>query len=397
VKKAMDIARIRAETPCRTVYLDHTAASVPPAPVFTAMRTYLDEVEEMGPKGFALIERHYRQLEGARSAIARLIGGAGPDTIALFTSGSEAIAAAANALPWRTGDEIIISDAEMISNVAPWLRIRDRFGVRIRVAPLAEPGVVDVDRLESMLSDRTRLISMTHVANSLGLMQPLEQVGQLARAAGSLFMIDAAASVGVMPVDVQDLQCDLLAASGRKYLRGPAGSAFLYCRREVVSQMEPMAFGWKSGSWDWNAQTLTFLPGAARFHSGEPNFGPWIGLGAAVSYALEIGIDPIAQRVRELSAALIDRLAALPNVRLVGPEDVALRNGIIMVDVVDVHPKVAADFLQARGVVAEGGHGYAPGPLRVNGVQMALRLALHYWNTIEELDLVVGLLAKLKY
>jgi cysteine desulfurase/selenocysteine lyase len=365
--------------------------------VFAAMRTYLDEIQEFGPKAFALIDRHYRQLEDARAAIARLIGAEGPDTIALFTSGSEAIAAAANALQWRPGDEVILSDAEMISNVAPWLRIRDRFGVRIHVAPLTEPGVVDVNRLEGILSDHTRLISMTHVGNTFGFVQPLEQVGRLARAAGALFMVDAAATVGVVPVDVAALHCDCLAASGRKYLRGPAGSAFLYCRREITPEMEPMAFGWKSGSWDWDDQTLTFLPDAARFHSGEPNFASWIGLGAAARYALEIGIVPITQRVRELSAVLIDRLKLLSNVRVVGPEDVSLRNGIIMVDLPGVHPKVAADFLQARGVVAEGGHGYAPGPLRLNGLPMALRLAVHYWNTVEELDVVVDLLAKIKY
>lgn len=393
----MDITRIRADTTCRTIYLDHPAASVPPAPVFAAMRTYLDEIQEFGPKAFALIDRHYRQLEGTRAAIARLIGAEGPDTIALFTSGSEAIAAAANALQWRPGDEIILSEAEMISNVAPWIRIRDRFGVRIQVAPLTELGVVDVDRVEAMVSDRTRFISMTHVGNTFGVVQPLEKVGQLARAAGALFMVDAAVSVGVVPVDVAFLQCDLLAAPGRKYLRGPAGSAFLYCRREVLQEMEPIAFGWKTGSWDWDNQTVTFHADAARFHTGEPNFAPWIGLGTASRYALEIGIVPITQRVRELSAALIDRLTPLPNIRVVGPADVSLRNGIIMVDVAGVHPKVAADFLQARGVVVEGGHGYAPGPLRVSGLPMALRLAVHYWNTVEELDLVVGLLAKVQY
>jgi cysteine desulfurase/selenocysteine lyase len=392
----MDLTRIRADTRCRSIYLDHTAASVPPAPVFAAMRTYLDEIEEFGPKSFTLIDRHYRQLEHTRAALARIIGAEGPDTIALFTSGSEAIAAAATALPWQPEDEIIISEAEMISNVAPWLRIRDRFGTRVRVAPLDASGVVDVDRLEAILSPRTRLISMTHVANSFGVIQPLERVGQLARAAGALFLVDASASVGVVSVDVARLQCDLLAASGRKYLRGPSGAAFLYCARHVVGRLEPMAFGWKSGAWNWNDQTLAFLPDAARFHSGEPNFGPWIGLGVAASYALELGIDPIARRVRELSAALIDRLAGLPNVRLVGPAGVDRRNGIIMADVAGIPPKAAADYLQARGVIAEGGHGYAPGPLRLSGLPTALRLALHYWNTVDELDVVVGLLARLK-
>jgi len=393
----MDVQRIRTDTPCRQPYLDHTAASVPPQQVFAAMRTYLDEISLLGPKSFTLIERHYRQLEETRVLLARLVGAAGPAEIGLCASGSEALSMLAGAISWQPGDEIILSEAEMISNVAPWLRVRDRFGVKIHFAPIREPGVVLAEDVEPLLSERTRLISITHVPNTLGLVQPLEPIGRLAHRAGIPFLIDAAASVGVVPVNVETLQCDLLVGTGRKYLRGPGGSAFVYCRASFLPQLEPLHFGWKTGAWDWTNQTLTFLSDTARFHVGEPNFAAWIGLGAAVKYAFEVGgIDAIHARVRELSGELVSRLHSLPHVRVLGPEETTGRSGIIMVDVTGVSPKVAADFLQARGVVVEGGHGYCPGPLRLYGVGMALRLALHYWNVDEDLDAAVALLAKLR-
>lgn len=392
----MDLERIRAETNCRQVYLDHTAASVPPRPVLEAASKYLDEIGEAGPKDFALIEKHYRALEETRSAVARLINARSASAIALFPSGSDAISAAAGALDWAEGDEIILSEAEMISNVAPWLRLRDRLGAVIRVAPITMPGLIDVDAVRRLVTPRTKVISLTHVPNTLGVAQPLEEVGRIAREDGVLFLVDAAASVGVVPVDVERLGCHLLVGTGRKYLRGLAGSAFLYCNPQVLDRLQPWAFGWKSGAWDWNAGTLTFLPDASRFHVGEPNFPSWIALGTAVRYAFEVGgIETIWSRVRELSASLLERLRRLKRLRVLGPGEVEARSGIIMVDIEGVSPKIAADFLQARGVVAEGGHGYCPGPLRFYGAEMALRLALHYWNTEEDLDTTVALLAKL--
>jgi len=391
----MDIARIRAETPCRQVYLDHTAASVPPLPVLKAARTYLDEIGEAGPKDFALIEKHYRALEETRSAIARLVNARSASTIALFPSGSDAISAVAGAIDWAKGDEIILSEAEMISNVAPWLRLRDRLGVVVLVAPIRPPGLIDVDAVRRLVTRRTKLISITHVPNTLGVVQPLEEVGRIAREAEVLFLVDAAASVGVVPVDVNRLGCHLLVGTGRKYLRGLAGSAFLYCSPQVVDRLQPLPFGWKSGAWDWGAGVLTFLPDASRFHVGEPNFPSWIALGTAVQYAFDVGgIEAIWCRVRALSTSLLERLRHLKRLRVLGPEEVAMRSGIIMVDIKGMSPKVAADFMQARGIVVEGGHGYCPGPLRLYEVEMALRLSLHYWNTEEDLDTAVSILAK---
>jgi cysteine desulfurase/selenocysteine lyase len=361
------------------------------------MRSYLDEISLSGPKDFALIDRHYKQLDETRGLLARLIGAAGPAEIGLCASGSEALSMLAGALSWQHGDEIILSEAEMISNVAPWLRVRDRFGVKIHFAPIREPGFVLAEEVEPLLSPRTKLISITHVPNTSGLVQPLEPIGRLARKAGIPFLVDAAASVGVVPVDVETLQCDLLVGTGRKYLRGPAGSAFVYCRSSVLPYLEPFHFGWKTGSWDWMNQKLTFLPDAARFHVGEPNFAAWIGLGAAVRYVFDIGgIEVVSARVRDLAGSLIGRLNSLPHVRVLGPQETGARSGIIMVDVAGIPPKIAADYLQARGIVVEGGHGYCPGPLRLSGVAMALRLALHYWNTEEDISAVVALLEKLR-
>ncbi len=391
----VDIASIRRDTPCINAYFDHTAASVPPKVVVDAVAEYYSEILCYGPKWFSNLERHYELLLQTRRDLGKIVNAKyGAEEIALTTSGSEGFAIVADGMDWKDGDEIILSRAEMIANVVPWLKLRPR-GVKVLFADIKKPGLIDLESVKALISPKTRLISLTHAPNTLGTIQELDEIGSLARARGILFMVDACATAGVVPVDVQALNCDFLCATGRKYLRAPAGTGFLYVRRDRVPEVRPLLMGWKAGTWDYRTNEFSYHPTAERFYTSEPNFPGWIGLGRAAAYVFEVGgVKQIFERVTMLTAYAWGRLSSIKKVQIIGaPPD--RRNGILNIVMDGYEPKQVAEHLQARGIIVEAGAGYCIPPLNLYEVNAALRIALHYWNTTEEIDRAVRVLRAL--
>jgi selenocysteine lyase/cysteine desulfurase len=245
-------------------------------------------------------------------AIARLIGGRS-DEVALFDNATHAWNAAFYSVALRPGDQILTGRAEYGSNVLAYWQAASRTGAEVAVVPNDEHGQLDVAALATMASDRTRLIGVSHVPTSGGLVQPAEDIGRIARACGAMFLLDATQSAGQFPVNVDAIGCDLLTGTGRKFLRGPRGTGFLWVRTAALDRLDPFIAEIGSATWDGH-RSFTWAGGARRFATWEHSYVNVLGLGAAVRQALDLGLDATGQRAVALGARLRDQLGELPGV-----------------------------------------------------------------------------------
>ncbi|MFP3891571.1 aminotransferase class V-fold PLP-dependent enzyme [uncultured Ralstonia sp.] len=370
-------------------YLDHAAASVPPRQVIDAMTDYLSRTAQVGPYLPAFRKETYARVEAVRAAAAAFIG-AQAEEIAFTKNGTEAISLIARGLRWQPGDEVIITNAEIMSNQAPWLRLQEAGLVNVRVVPVDDGGMIPLDVLAAMLTPRTRLISVSHLPNATGALQPIEAICTLARARGILTLINASQSLGLVPIDVRALGCDFLAACGRKALRGPEGSGLLFARAELIPQMEPALVGWWNAGFDIATQAVTLQTTAKRFEAGCPIVPSILGLGAAIEYANGIGISAIHQRVRALTDYTVAQLRTLDGIELYGPARDADRLMIVPFNVRGVGADAIVARLEAEGVIIEAGHFMALPILQRHGIDKMVRISPLYFNTEAEIDRAVA-------
>ncbi len=386
----IDVERVRADTPSleRFVHLNHAGASPSPRPVLDAVVEHLRLEAEVG--GYEAAAQ-VGGIERTRAAVARLLA-CDEGSVALTASATQAWETAFWALPWSAGDVVLTSRAEYVSNALTLLRARDLFGVEVRVLPDDPHGQVDLDALERALAaGGITLVSATHVPTQGGLVNPVEDVGVRCRAAGVPFLLDACQSAGQLPTRVDDLGCDFLAATGRKFLRGPRGTGFLYVRPELLERMSPTFLDAGSATW-LGADDWAPAPGALRFELWERGVAATIGLGVAVEYALELGLDAIAARVGRLAELLRDRLDAVPGVTV---QDQGVRRcGIVTFTVDGRRAEDVRDALADRGVhvwVSEAGQ--ARFDLDRRGITSMVRASVHYMTTEDEIDRTVELVA----
>ena len=317
VNVAMDIARLRADTPgCEKVlHLNNAGASLPPRAVVERVKAHLDLEAEMGP--YEAADLRVEESERVYGSIARMLGCAAEE-IALVESATRAWDAAFYALAERfePGDKILTAANEYVSNYLAFLLVVRKREVEIVVVANEEGGEISLTALEAAMQAhgrRAKLVALTHVPTNGGLVQPAAAVGRIARAHGIPFLLDACQSAGQMPLDVEELGCDMLSATGRKYLRGPRGTGFLYVRRSLAEQLEPTPLDMRSATWTARDEYVV-RQDARRFETWENSPACRLGLGAAVEYAMEIGLQPIAERVTMLAERLRDELANLKGV-----------------------------------------------------------------------------------
>lgn len=388
------VEQVRAEIPflqTGIIYLDSAATTPTPQPVLDAMLEYFQEFSANVGRGLHRATRRATDaFEAARGKLARVIG-AKPEEIAYAKNATEAINMVAQGLGLRKGDKVIATVLEHHSNLIPWQRLERTKGIELEIVRATRDCLIEPSEIEAVIDDRTRLITMTHISNAIGSIQPVEEVGKLAREHDVLFLVDAAQAVGHMPVDVRAMECDFLAAPGHKGLLGPQGTGFLYVREDHLHELEPLLLG--GGiveSVDEHSCKLVEPPQV--FDAGTPNIPGIIGLGRAAEYVLEIGIERIAERERELTRRML-QIADIEHVEVYGPGDLERRGGVVSFNVRGLdHHDVASMLDELANIAVRSGHHCAAPTMRHLGVEGTVRASVHYYNFEGEVEKLVEVL-----
>src|SRR5262245_12315593 len=309
---AIDVARARRETPATAeiLHFNNAGAALPPQPVLTVQIDHLHREAKIG--GYEAADEAQARVDQIYRSIARLIG-ATADEIALVENATVAWDMAFYSIALQRGDRILTAEAEYSSNFIAFLQRQRQVGFTIDVIPSAPTGEIDLKAMARMIDGRVKLIAVTHVPTNGGLVNPAVDIGRLARQHGITYLLDACQSVGQMPIDVTEIGCDLLSVTGRKFLRGPRGSGFLYVCKGILDRLEPPFLDNHAATW-MAADKYELRQDARRFENWENNYAAQLGLGAAVDYALSWGLAEIAKRIDALAADLRQRLAAIPGV-----------------------------------------------------------------------------------
>lgn len=380
--KTLDIARLRADTPAceKLIHFNNAGSSLMPRPVYQAVLDHLALEQTIG--GYAAEDQAEPLLEDFYDAFAALLS-CDRSEIAYVENATRAWDMAFYSLPLKEGERILTVEAEYVSNFLAYLHQARRRGLEIDVAPCDASGQVDLDALERLIGPRTRLIAVTHIPTQGGLVNPAEEIGKIARRHGITYLLDACQSVGQMPLDVQRLGCDLLSGTGRKFLRGPRGTGFLYVSKAILDRLDPPFIDLHAATWT-DARTYELRPDARRFENWESFVAGRIGLRAAVRYALDLGLEPIRARVTLLADRLRASLAELPGIAV---QDLGrVRSGIVTFTKEGEQPRDIQARLRAANIgVSVSSKSSAQLDFGRRGLTQVVRASVHYFNTEDEI------------
>lgn len=384
---AEEILQFRGETPgcAHVVHFNHSGSSLMPQPVVDAVIAHTILEAEIG--GYEAEDVAHERFMSVYDSVARMLN-ADSSEIALVENATRAWDMAFYAIPFAPGDRILTSVSEYASNVIAFLQIARR-GVIVDVVPNDEFGQISVEALASMLDSTVKLVALTHMPTNGGLLQPAAEVGRLTRENGSFFLLDACQSAGQVPLDVEALSCDFLSATSRKFLRGPRGVGFLYVREEVLEQLEPPMLDLHAAEWT-SIDGYRIRPDAKRFENWEKNYSNHLGMGVAVDYASEIGLDRIWSQVERNAARLRELLSAIPGVEV---RDLgATRGGIVTFEIAGVAPGAASNELRRRWKINTSSSGITSTrfDMEARGIEQMVRSSTHYFTTDEEIDLLAS-------
>ena len=382
------------------VYLDNGATSQKPRAVIDALVHYYERDNSNVHRGLhALSMRATDGYEGARARVAKFINAADPAEI-IFTRGTtESINVVARS--WahahlKAGDVVLTTEFEHHSNLVPWQQAAKAAGATLKYVPLLGAdgeGGLDLAALDTLLTPQVKLFAFTHLSNTLGTINPAAELCRRARAVGAVTVIDAAQSIGHVPLDVRALGCDFLAFSGHK-MCGPTGIGVLYGRRALLDKLAPDETGGGMVV-SVNYEGATWKPAPERFEAGTPNVAGAIGLGAACDYLDAIGRDAIAAHDDELVRYGMEQLSALPGIRIIGPRLGAPRSGLISFAFEGVHAHDVVTFANEDGIALRGGHHCNQPLMRKLGLASTTRASFYLYNTREEVDRLAASLRKI--
>lgn len=378
------------------VYLDNAATTQKPQQVLDVLADYYQKDNANVHRGVhTLSERATARYEAARQKVADFIQAKSSKEI-LFTRGTT------TSLNWvaqfakeilQPDQEVIISVQEHHSNIIPWQQACQQTGAKLRYMPLKD-GELDVDSLKSMLSEKTKFVSLAHVSNVLGGVAPIGEIAELVHQVGAYLVVDGAQSVPHMAVNVQELDVDFYAFSGHKML-GPTGIGVLYGKEGLLNLMSPVEFGGEMIDFVYE-QTATWKELPWKFEAGTPNIAGAIGLGAAIDYLTEIGMDAIQAHEAELVDYVFPKLQAIPGLTIYGSQDLSKRTGVIAFNLDDLHPHDVATALDYEGVAVRAGHHCAQPLLRYLQVPATVRASFYIYNTKADCDKLVEAIIKTK-
>lgn len=403
----LDVQAIRADFPILDqevrpgvplVYLDSAATSQKPLSVIEAMSDYYLRYNANVHRGIhKLSEEATAAYEDARKRIARFINAPSPREVIYTRNTTESINLVAQS--WgranlQAGDAILSTTLEHHSNIVPWQLLADQIGVEVRWVPITDDGRLDMDAFHRLLDGRVKLVTFAHVSNVLGTIQPVRAMTDAAHAVGALVHVDGAQSVPHMPVDVQALGVDFYSFSAHKMV-GPTGIGILYGRRDILEAMPPFLGGGDmilrvelSGS-RWNE-----LP--YKFEAGTPSIAEAIGFGAAVDYLEQVGMQAIHAHETAITAYALERLAEVPGVRVLGPQEAHEKGGVAAMVIDGVHPHDAAQVLDYEGIAVRAGHHCAMPVHQRYNIPASTRASFYLYNTFEEIDRLISALYRVR-
>ncbi|HEM3661922.1 TPA: cysteine desulfurase [Streptococcus suis] len=378
------------------VYLDNAATTQKPQQVLDVLADYYQKDNANVHRGVhTLSERATARYEAARQKVADFIQAKSSKEI-LFTRGTT------TSLNWvaqfareilQPDQEVIISVQEHHSNIIPWQQACQQTGAKLRYVTLKD-GELDMDHLRSLLSSKTKFVALAHVSNVLGSVAPIGEIAELVHQVGAYLVVDGAQSVPHMAVNVQELDVDFYAFSGHKML-GPTGIGVLYGKEELLNLMSPVEFGGEMIDFVYE-QSATWKELPWKFEAGTPNIAGAIGLGAAIDYLTEIGMDAIQAHEAELVDYIFPKLQAIPGLTIYGSQDLSKRTGVIAFNIDDLHPHDVATALDYEGVAVRAGHHCAQPLLRYLQVPATVRASFYIYNTKADCDKLVEAIIKTK-
>ncbi|MBY6052359.1 cysteine desulfurase [Cytobacillus firmus] len=380
------------------VYLDSAATSQKPVPVIEAIDKYYREYNSNVHRGVhTLGTRATDGYEGAREKVRKFINAKSTEEV-IFTRGTttsiNTVAASYGRANLSEGDEIVISYMEHHSNIIPWQQVAKQTGATLKYLPLQEDGTISLEDVRTTVTADTKIVSIMQVSNVLGVMNPIKEIAKIAHENSAIMVVDGAQSAPHMKIDVQDLDCDFLAFSGHK-MCGPTGIGVLYGKKKHLEKMEPVEFGGEMidfvGLYESTWKELPW-----KFEGGTPIIAGAIGLGAAIDFLEQIGLDEIEAYEHKLAAYAMEKMSAIDGMTIYGPKEASKRAGLVTFNIDDVHPHDVATVLDAEGIAVRAGHHCAQPLMKWLKVSATARASFYLYNTEEDIDKLVSGLVKTK-
>jgi cysteine desulfurase / selenocysteine lyase len=380
------------------VYLDSAATSQKPVQVIEALDQYYRGYNSNVHRGVhTLGTKATDAYEGAREKARKFINARSIEEV-IFTSGTTSalnmVASSYGGDNLSEGDEIVISYMEHHSNIIPWQQAAKRAGAVLKYVPLQEDGTISLEDVRKTVTSNTKIVSIMMVSNVLGVMNPIKDIARIAHENGAIMVVDGAQAAPHMKVDVQDLDCDFLAFSGHK-MCGPTGIGVLYGKKQLLENMEPVLFGGEMIDFvDLYDSTWKELPW--KFEAGTPIIAGAIGLGAAIDFLQEVGLENIEAHEHKLAAYAMEKMSSIEGMTIYGPKDAGERAGLVTFNLDDVHPHDVATVLDAEGIAVRAGHHCAQPLMKWLKASATARASFYLYNTEDDIDKLVEGLVKTK-
>ena len=401
-----DVEKIREDFPIlkrkinnrQLVFLDSASTSQKPKQVIEAIKNYY-EMHNANPHRsiYQLCDEATQLYENTRKKVAKFINAKHPEEIIFVRNTNEAMNLIAHsfALPkLHNPSEIVLSIMEHHANIVPWQLVRKNNGTKLNFVDLNGDGTLNAEQLNNSVNENTKIVSLTHVSNVLGTINPVKEISKIVHKNGSLFIVDGAQSVPHMPIDVQDIGCDFLAFSGHKML-APMNIGVLYGRKELLEGMEPFMVG-SDMIKEVTTEGTVWNDVPWKFEAGTPNVEGAVGLSAAIDYLNKIGMENVREHEKELTQYALEKLSEVEGVRIYGPTDTEIKGGVVAFNVAGVHSHDVAYILNDFAIAIRSGHHCAMPLMKRLGIQSSARASFYLYNTKEEIDTLVEGLDKVK-